>query len=68
VKVMSIHTLTGQNREVQSSSDGRFLLHKTESVIYAASLDHDAARFGITQESVRRSFHMIHENWNTGET
>lgn len=68
IKVMSVHTMTGQSRESQSTSDNRFVLHKAESVIYAASLDYDAARFGFTQESVRSSFHMIHEHWNTGET
>lgn len=67
-KVMSVHTMTGQSREVQSTSENRFILHKTESTIYAASLDNDAARFGFTQESVLRNFHMIHEHWNTGET
>ncbi len=68
VKVMSIHTLTGQSREAQSGTDNRFILYKGESAIYAASLDDDAARFRFTQESVLRSFHMIHEHWNTGET
>lgn len=67
-KVMSVHTMTGQSREAQSTSENRFILHKTESTIYAASLDNDAARFGFTQESVLRNFHMIHEHWNTGET
>ena len=67
IKVMSVHTLTGQNREAQSTWENRFVLYKAESAIYAASLDQDAARFGFTQESVLRSFHMIHEHWNTGE-
>ena len=67
IKVMSVHTLTGQNREVQSTMGNRFVLHKTESVIYAASLDNDAERFHFTQQSVCGSFHMIHEHWNTGE-
>lgn len=68
VKVMSVHTLTGQSREAQSTAEERFVLYKAESTIYAASLDEDAARYGFTQESVLRCFHMIHENWNTGET
>lgn len=68
VKVMSVHTLTGQSRETQSTTDNRFVLHKAETAIFTASLDTDAQRFGITQESILRSFHMIHEHWNTGET
>ena len=68
IKVMSVHTLSGQSRESQSTANNRFILYKSESVIYAASLDNDAARFQFTQESVVRDFHMIHEHWNTGET
>ncbi len=67
IKVMSVHTLTGQNRQAQSTWDNRFVLYKAESVVYAASLDYDSARFGFTQESILRNFHMIHEHWNTGE-
>ena len=59
IKVMTIHALTGQNREAQSTSNGRFVLHKTESTIYAASLDDDAQQYNYTRESVMRSFHVI---------
>lgn len=68
VKVLSIHALTGQSREEQSTADGRFALYKGESTIYAASLDEEAEHYGFTQENVLRSFYMIRENWNTGET
>lgn len=67
VKIFSVHTLTGQSRETQSTSDGRFVLHKAESIIYSAKLDDGAAQYGITQETVIRSFHLIHEHWKTGE-
>ena len=68
VKVLSIHALTGQSREEQSTAENRFVLYKGESTIYAASLDREAALYGFTQETVLRSFYMIRENWNTGET
>lgn len=68
VKVLSIHALTGSSREEQSTSDNRFVLYKGESTIYAASLDEEAAAYDFTRETVLRSFYMIHENWNTGET
>lgn len=58
-KVMSIHALTGENRDVQSTSDGRFVLYKTESITYAASLDDGAAEYDYTQETVMRNFHVI---------
>ena len=59
IKVMSIHALTGQNREAQSAADGKFVLYKTESTIYAASLDDGASAYRYTQESVLRNFHEI---------
>ncbi len=67
-KVLTIHTLTGQNRENQSTADNRFVLHKTESAIYSASLDDWSVNYHISQETVLRSFQMIHEKWKTGET
>ena len=68
VKVITVYALTGQSREEQSIADGKFVLHKSETVIYSASLDHGAAAYSITPETVVRSFHMIHEHWKTGET
>lgn len=68
IRVLSVYSLTGQSREEQSTADGRFVLHKAETVIFSAKLDDDAALFDITQESVLRSFYMIREHWKTGET
>lgn len=68
VKVLTIHALTGQSKEEHSTLDGRFVLYKGESTIYAANLDEAAAQYGFTQDSVLRGFYMIRENWNTGET
>lgn len=67
VKIFSVYTLTGQSRETQSTAEGRFVLHKAESVIYSAKLDDGALQYGISQETVIRSFHLIHEHWKTGE-
>jgi len=66
-RLMTIYTLTGQNREEQSVADGRFVLLKTDTVTYAASLDAAAANYQITQQSLIRSFCLIHRDWNSGE-
>ncbi len=68
LKVLTVHTLTGPNRESQSTEENRFVLQKTESAIYSATLDEWAVNYGISQETVLRSFQMIHEKWKTGET
>ena len=66
-KLMTVYTLTGQNREEQSLANGRFVLLKTDTVTYAASLDAAAANYNITQQSLNDSFNLIHRDWNTGE-
>ncbi len=67
-RVMTIHALTGQNREAQSQDEGRFVLYKTDSVIYSASLEPAASGCGMTQESLLRAFHLMQQDWKTGET
>ena len=67
-KVMTVFALTGQNREVMSAEADRFILLKTESITYAASLEPAAQSYGITQQMVMRSFHLIQQDWKTGET
>lgn len=66
--VMSIYALSGQNREELSREDGRFLLYKTDTVTYAATLKTAAASCEITEESLLRAFHLIQQEWKTGET
>ena len=67
-KLMTLYTLTGQNRDEQGLADGRFVLHKTDSVVYAAYLEECAQDYGLTQESVVYSFRLIQQDWKTGET
>ncbi len=67
VKLFTVHTLSGQDREAQSQQEGHFVLHRTDALIYAAHLEDGAESYGITQETVIRSFHLIHEKWKTGE-
>lgn len=68
LKIMTVYTLTGQNRGEQSLANGRFVLLKTDTITYAASLDAAATEYGLTQDSLIRSFYLIHRDWNTGET
>ncbi len=67
-KIMTLYALTGQNREEQGLADGKFVLHKTDSVVYACYLESNAQDYGITQESVVYSFRLIQQDWKTGET
>lgn len=67
-KLMTLYALTGQTRDEQGLADGRFVLHKTDSVVYAAFLEECAEDYGLTQESVVYSFRLIQQDWKTGET
>lgn len=67
-RLMTVYTFTGQNREELGVSEDRFILHKTDSVVYAAKLEKLAEKHSITQESAVYSFRLIHQDWKTGET
>lgn len=68
VPVFSVHVLSGADREEAAESDNRFVLHRTDGVIYAARLESGAADYQITQEDLTPCFHLIHQAWKTGET
>lgn len=67
-EVLTIFVLTGQNREEQGVAEQRFILHSTDSVTYAASLEDSAADYGITRMKIEEAFHLIQQDWKTGET
>lgn len=66
-KLLTIHALTGQNREEQGVADGKFVLLKTDSVVYAATLESVASSCGITKENLSNNFSLIQRDWNFGE-
>lgn len=66
-KIFSVYALTEQNREELAVLDNRFTLHKSESVIYAARLEVASGALRITQNDLIESFHLIRQDWKTGE-
>lgn len=64
-QLYSISVLTGSNREEQGTADGRFVLHRTETVVYAAKLE--SMNVSLTKEVLIAAFHMIRQDWKTGE-
>ena len=67
-KIMTVYVLTGQKRDEQATIDNRFVLHRTESTVYAANLEVASASYGISKDGLINSFRMILQDWNTGET
>ena len=66
--MFSVFALTGTDRETLALENNRFVLYRTEGVVYAARLEAVSAGYGITQDDLIKSFHLIHQDWNTGET
>jgi hypothetical protein len=66
--MMSIYLLTGENREEQATVNNRFVLHRSDGAIYAASLEVASASCGITPDFLIKSFHLIRQDWKNGET
>jgi hypothetical protein len=66
-KIWTVYVLTGEDRSSVAVEDGRFVLLKTETVVYAASLEPGAVDAGITPESLIDSFFLIQSDWKTGE-
>ena len=64
----SVFALTGSNRDELAVENNRFILYRAEGVIYAAKLEAASAAFGMTQEDLINSFHLIQLDWKTGET
>ena len=67
-KLLTVFALTGPDREEAAVQNNRFVLHKTESTIFAANLEGASASCGLTQESVTEAFRLIRMDWKTGET
>lgn len=67
-KLMTVYVLTGQKREEQAIADNRFVLYRSESTIYAANLEVASAVYGMSKDSLIESFHLILQDWKTGET
>ena len=66
-KLWTVYVLTGEDRSNVAVEDGRFILYKTDSVVYAACLEGAGRDAGITQENLINSFFLIQSDWKTGE-
>ena len=66
-KLWTVYVLTGEDRSSVAVEDGRFILLKTDTVVYAACLEKAGERAGITQERLINSFFLIQSDWKTGE-
>ncbi|MBP3661239.1 MAG: hypothetical protein J6I89_07595 [Oscillospiraceae bacterium] len=66
-RLWTVHVLTGEDRSSVAVEDGRFVLLKTDNVVYAARLEDGALEAGVTQDKLINSFFLIQSDWKTGE-
>ena len=67
IPLFTIYVMTGSDRETQASADNRFVLYRTDEVVYAARLEEKSAEYGITKESMINSFGRIHQDWRIAQ-
>ena len=66
--LMTIHALTGHEREHTASARGYYVLHRAEGVLYAVQTETVAMELGLIPELLAESFHGIQMDWKNGET
>lgn len=62
VRLFSVNILTGQNREEQVSEEGYIRLHTTAGAIYVGEITSNGEKYGITEEKLLNSFHLIQQD------
>ena len=67
-EVFRVFAFTGDSRDASAVEYNRFVLHRTENVIYAGKLEASSAAWGITEEELISAFRLIVIDWQTGET
>lgn len=61
--LVTIYTLTGENRHDRAEVGGRFVLRQDSTTVYAAKL---AAGSDLSREELEDLFNIIYSEWHTG--
>ena len=67
-KLFTVYALTGSDRNEAAVTDARFVLHRSDSVIYCARLEPAAEEFDLNEQTLTDCFRFIQRDWKTGET
>ena len=62
--VLSLYTITGENRENRGRMGKRVLLRRQTATICAGELNDAAAYYGMDEDLLRRSFSLIVGSWS----
>lgn len=66
--ILTVYTLTDENRQDRAKLGERFVLTESGTVIYAAEIDDNSAFSGETdaRKTIKDRFHLITTDWITG--
>lgn len=62
VRLFSIYVLTEQNREELADSEGSVRLLTTAGAIYVGEITSNGEEYGLTEEKLQESFHLIQQD------
>ena len=62
--VLTIYTITGENRDNRSRMGSRIVLRRQASTVYAGEVYEIAPYYGMDEDLLRRSFSLILGTWN----
>ena len=62
--VLSVYTITGENRENRGRMGTRFVLRRQTATVYAAELYDAASYYGMNEELLRNGFSLIAGSWS----
>ena len=65
--VLSIYTITGENRETRGRMGARIVLRRQTATVYAAELYDAGVYYGMNEELLRKSFSLITGSWINGQ-
>ena len=66
--LMTVYSLTGADREEEAATQGYYVLHRAEGVLYALNTEAITMELGLLPEALAENFHLIQVDWKNGET
>ena len=62
--MLSVYTITGENREHRGRMGTRFVLRRQTATVYAVELYDAASYYGMNEELLRNGFSLIAGSWS----
>lgn len=66
--ILTITAQAGQSRTNLINAENAFILYAAETQTFWATLAEEAYNYGITRDVIISRFHLIQQDWKTGET